>query len=163
MGFDVYYVKDTLGVRKKLHSLFDINFNSSNTYIHLKKDANWVYYYDYIFPENATNNFFINHQYLIDLISKGDDLSGIRKITHWVYFNDEKKRLHFKNQINILKFKIDSINYKKEKTYPYELQFSRNDYINPQKINELTKMIHVLMKSTNGIYDGWETKIKQNE
>lgn len=163
VGFDVYYVKDTSNIRKNISQLFSESFSNSNTYIQIKKDNNWIYYFDNIFPENATNNFLINHQYLFDLVSKGDDLSDIRNVKHWIYFNNLKKRLRFKNQAESLKFTIDSMNYKKEKKYPYELLLSRNNYIDPKSISELTQMLQLLAKSKNGIYDGWGTEVKIND
>ncbi len=163
VGFDVYYVKDTSNIRKNISQLFSKDFSNSNTYIQIKKDNNWIYYFDNIFPENATNNFLINHQYLFDLVSKGDDLSDIRNVKHWIYFNNLKKRLQFKNQVESLKFTIDSINYKKEKKYPYELLLSRNDHINPKSISELTQILQLLAKSKNGIYDGWGTEGQIND
>lgn len=154
-AFDIFYVKDTMQIRNNLTKELKKDFRRSTSYIILKKDKNWDYYFNNIFPENVDNNILANHQYLFDLVSGGDDLSGLRKVNHWMSFNKTKKRLKFLNQIKKLDFKIDSINFKKESRTPYELVISRKDSISPKTILQLTQLLQLLVDKSNGIYEGW--------
>lgn len=164
MGFDVFYVKDTLGLRDNLKNVIGENFNSSETFIKIDPDKSWGYYYDYLYPKNFSFEYLIDQKYLYDLVLQGDDLQGLRKVKHWIYFNSLKKRTTVGEQLKRLKFSLDSIGYKKEnKKYPYELQISRNDSISPYSIYKLTTMLKVLCASYNSQYDGWSTEVKVKE
>jgi hypothetical protein len=159
IGFDVYYVKDTIGIRKNLNIVLDENFDSSKNYIIIKKDKNWDYYFRKIYPDNLTFEYFSDHQFLFEMVSKGDDLMGKRKINHWLYFNSLKKRDKFMEKVKRLNFSIDSVNIKKERRFPYELQLSRNDFVDPKSISELTRILKVLINPSNGLYEGWGTEL----
>jgi Regulator of ribonuclease activity B/Family of unknown function (DUF695) len=159
-GIDVFYVKDTIGVRDNLNKMFDDKFKSTNNYIIIKKDKNWSYYFNYLYPDDISDEFFTDQQFLLEMVAQGDDLTGRRKISHWAYFKKDKKRQKFKAMVEQLKFSIDSLNYIKDKKYPYELQFSRKDYIYPETISKLSEMIQVLIYPLNGIYEGWGTDIE---
>lgn len=158
-GFDIYYVKDTLNIRNNIDRMIASNFNRSKNYIVIEQDKKWNYYFDRLFPENFTNIDFINHEYLIGLVSQGDDLNGLRKVNHWVSFKSDNKRLKFIQQIKSLNFDIDSINYQKENIYPYVLKVSRKDSINPKSITQLTQLFQILVKANHDSYDGWGTEV----
>ncbi len=158
MGFDVFYVKDTIDLRKNLNKTLKVNFKQSHNYLNITKDKNWSYYYDNLYPEFVTENFFINQQFLSDLVFQGDDLSGKRKINHWMNFKSDKRRQKFIKVIKKLDFVIDSTNFKKETKYAYELQVSRKDSIEPKYISELTRVLKILVNSSYGKYDGWGTE-----
>ena len=159
MGFDVFYVQDTTDLRKNIDKMLTVNFKQSKNYIIIKKDKKWLYYYDSLYPEFISDDFFINQQFLSDLVFQGDDLSGKRKINHWIYFKNEKRRLKFIKNIKKLDFVIDSINYKKEKKYAYEIQISRKDFVDPKTISELTRLLKIFINSSYGEYDGWRTEL----
>ena len=159
MGFDVFYVKDTIDLRKNLNKTLKVNFKQSHNYLSITKDKNWNYYYDNLYPEFATEDFFINQQFLSDLVFQGDDLSGKRIINNWMNFKNDKRRQKFIKIIKKLDFVIDSTNYKKETKYAYELQVSRKDSISPKYISELTRILKILVNSSFGKYDGWGTEV----
>lgn len=160
IGFDVYYVKDTLNIRNELNLMFNDRFKSSKNYIIIKRDKRWSYYFNNLYPDNVSDEFFADQQFLIEMVIQGDDLTGLRKINHWAYFNSIKKRKKFIDTVVEIKFSIDSISYKKEMRYPYELQFSRNDFIYPEYISKLSRTFLFLAGSLNGVYEGWGTEIQ---
>jgi hypothetical protein len=160
MGFDVYYVKDTVGLRNNITSVIEENYNDLQTYIEIKKDKSWVYYNDYMFPRDFSAQFLIDQNYLHSLVLQGDDLQGLRNVNHWIYFKSLKKRNSFEKKLTNLKFSLDSIAYKKDRNYPYELIFSRQDSITPVSIYRLTSMLRSLSAPLNGQYDGWSTEVK---
>lgn len=160
MGFDVYYVKDTVNLRNNITSVIDENFDDHLTYIEIKKDKSWVYYNDYMFPRDFSAQFLVDQNYLHSLVLQGDDLQGLRNINHWIYFKSLKKRNSFEKKIKNYKFSLDSIAYKKGSNYPYELIFSRQDSISPASIYRLTSLLRSLSAPLNGQYDGWSTELK---
>lgn len=163
LAFDVYYVKDSLGIRDSLETMMQRGFENSKLYLTLKRDKNWEYYFTKLLPDNLTEDFLIDHQYLNDLVLRGDDLQGLRKVRHWIYFNKLKQRLKMTEKLELLKFSIDSIKYRRESKFPYELQVSRMDSITPRKISELTTLMKVLSQVYQAKYDGWGTDLIPKE
>ncbi len=163
LAFDVYYVRDSVGIRDSLQAMMDRRFSGSELYLTLKRDRNWEYYFNQLLPDNLTEDFLIDHGYLNDLVLQGDDLQGLRKVRHWIYFNKLNQRLKMTEKLEAMKFSIDSIKYHREKKYPFELQVSRMDSITPNKISELTIMMKVLSQVYQGQYDGWGTEVIPKE
>lgn len=157
-GFDVFYVKDTLGLRSNIDSFINKNYAKSKNYLVIEPDKKWVYYQDSLFPKQLSNDFFINHELLSHLFYQGDDFTKPQKIEHWIYFKREKRRQKFINKIQVLNFKVDSLSVKKGDYRPYELKISREDKLDPNSISVLTSMLKNLSNSMYGTYDGWGIK-----
>lgn len=157
-GFDVYYVKDTIGLRKNLNKMIDKNYGGeSQNYVLIQDDKKWTYYYN-IFPTNWPNDFLINHEYLISMVSQGDNLNQKRTVHHWIGFKKEKRRLKYADKLKKIGFSIDSINFKKESSYPFELQVSRKESVKPTEINQFTQSLKKSVLSYYGQYDGWSAE-----
>jgi len=158
-GFDVYYIKDTIGVREGMEKLINRNFEDSTNFIFISRDKNWDYYYNNLFPAYYDSDFFANQDYLLEMAEAGDDLMEDRVVMHWFYFNNIKQRDKFKENAVILEFKVDSVNYKKEKKYPYELVISRKEEMIPEYIINLTNMLKKFSTNFKGEYNGWSAEI----
>lgn len=157
-GFDVYYVKDTTNLRTSLSAIMLQNFSDTKNYIFLESDKRWTYFAENLLPTNLNNDFFINHEYLIPFVQNGDDLSSPRNVNHWFNFNNIRRRTKFIDKVKILNFSIDSLTYKKEKKYPYEVMISRKDSVFPRHISKLTQLLKLLSQRYYGTYDSWEMK-----
>lgn len=162
MGFDIFYVKDTTGLRSELSQMIKKDFGTTKTYIEIRKDKAWDYYKNYIYPRDFSSEFLVDQNYLNDLVLQGDNLQGLRKVNHWIYFKSVNKRNLFGKKAKELEFSLDSIAYKKNRAYPYELVLSRQDSINPQSVYRLTTMLRVLSQAMSGQYDGWSTEVKNS-
>lgn len=163
LAFDVYYVKDTLGIRENLGTMMQRGFENSELYLTLKRDRNWDYYFTNLLPVNLSEDFLIDHEYLNNLVLLGDDLQGLRKVRHWIYFKNLKQRIKMSEKLESLKFSLDSIKYNRERLFPYELQVSRMDSITPKKVSELTTLMNVLSQVYQARYDGWGTEVIPKE
>ena len=155
-GLDIYYVKDTTNLRTKLNKVIESNFPDKKNYLVINPDKKWTYFNKMLKPTDLSNDFFINHEYLVQLAQSGDALETPRKINHWFYFNNIKKRGKFIEKVKILRYSIDSVTYKKEKRYPYQAVISRKDSVHPKSISTITKVLKHLSQRYYGTYDGWE-------
>ena len=124
MGFDIYYVKDTVDVRTYLNRVIEQNFNIADTYIEITEEKSWTFYRSSLY-RSFTIESLSNQSYLYDLVLQGDDLKGLRKVNHWLYFKNVKLRNSAGAKLKKSKFSLDSIAYKKERKLPYELKISR--------------------------------------
>ncbi len=159
LAFDIYYVKDTVGIRDSLQTMMQKGFPGSKLYLTLIRDRNWDYYFTQLMPGGLSEDFLIDQEYLTNMVLQGDDLQGLRKVRHWIYFNKLKQRLKMAEKLESLEFSIDSIKYHRESRFPFELQVSRMDSITPTKISELTTMMKVLSEVYQAQYDGWGTEL----
>ena len=159
MGFDVFYVKDTVGLRSELNRVLKENFAEIKPYVEIKRDKSWDYYNNYLYPRDYSAEFLIDQDYLHDLVLQGDDLKGMRKVNHWLYFKDVNKRNKLGKTLKKLNFSLDSIAYKKDNPLPYQLTISRQDSIDPMNIYKLTTMLRGLAGTMRGQYDGWSTEV----
>lgn len=159
MGFDIFYVKDTVGLRSELNRMLTHNFSEIEPYVEIKRDKPWDYYHNYLFPQDYSAEFLVDQDYLHDLVLQGDDLKGLRKVNHWLYFKDVEKRNRMSKTLKKLTFSLDSIAYKKDNSLPYQLTVSRQDSIDPFSIYKLTTMLRSLSASAKGQYDGWSTEV----
>ena len=160
IGLDIYYVKDTTNIRKDLENLYARDFSNTQKYIYIKKDKSREYFYTKLFPQNLSPDFFMDQEYLIDLAKAGDKLDDKRKVKHWMYFRKNNNRQKFSKNVKALEFQIDSVIDIQKDKYPYQLQISNENLVDPKSIFELTNLMKVLVKSSNGIYGGWGIEAK---
>lgn len=154
-GFDVYYVKDTINLRNKMDSLYQKDFANSKKYLVIKRDKRWDYYKEVLYPKDISEDFFMSQDLLNRLLFEGRDLTKERKLNHYLYFKKDKNRQNFLEKIKTIDFKVDSLNFKKELDFPYELQMHREDTLHPTFIAELTKALKSFAIRNIGYYDGW--------
>ena len=157
-GFDVFYVKDTIGLRKKINSFIGKNYSTSKNYVSIGRDKYWKYYQEHLFPKDISNDFFVNQEFISQLFYDGDALTDLRNVEHWIYFRKEKRRQKFIDKIQVLNFKVDSLKFVTNRNEHFELKISREDAVNPQTISEITALLKNLSRSFNGVYDGWGTE-----
>ncbi|RPD96565.1 ribonuclease E inhibitor RraB [Aureibaculum marinum] len=154
-GFDAYYIKDTTNVRQKIDSLYQKKFSNSKNYLVIKRDKRWDYFKEVLYPKDDSENFFMSQDLLNQMYFEGADLSIKRKIKHYFYFKKDKNRQSFLDKIKTVDFKVDSLNFKKENNFPYELQIHRENELYPTFMAELTKVLSTFALINKGYYDGW--------
>lgn len=157
-GFDVFYVKDTTNVRTALQTVIDRDFDIGRDYIFISRDKRWKYFKENLFPKNLSEDFFINQELLTGLFYDGYDLNETYNLMHWFYFRKEKQRDKFVDKIKVINVKIDSLNTIKDSKFPYEVQLSRKDTLQPAFIDELTRTFSIIADNYGGYYDGWGIK-----
>ena len=162
-GIDVYYIKDTTGVKNTIQSLLDYNYAFSKNYLLLKYDKKWQYYKQNLIPEDFSDEFFMNHDFLNQLVIEGDDLTKPRKVDHWINFRNEKRRSKFIEKVKPLGFAVDSLKVLKAPYFKYQLKISREDAIHPKAISKLTEELSKLSLLSYGIYDGWAAEPPAND
>lgn len=157
-GFDVFYVKDTTHVRNALQTVLDQNFDAGKNYIFINRDKRWQYFKENLYPKEFTEDFFINQELLSALFYDGYDLNETYNLMHWFYFRKEKHRKRFLDRLEVINVTVDSLKTVKDSRYPYELQLSRKDPLQPAYIDELTRTFSILADNYGGYYDGWGIK-----
>lgn len=163
MAFDVFYVKDSTGLRDAFQDSFERNFKGRGNYLTLKADRSWDYYRKNLLPSALTDGLIFDQEYLHQLVIQGDDLKGKRKVEHWMYFKTLNKRNKAAERLEKMKFELSAIQYYREKEYPYELKVSRMDQIKPDRVAQLTTELKAIAAYYNGYYDGWGVEVKSTD
>lgn len=154
-GLDVYYLKDTVGVKNTLQSYLDYNYALSKNYLLLSYDKKWKHYQENLVPKDFSDAFFITHEFINQLVIEGDNLKQPRKINHWVNFRNDRKRKQFLVEAKKLKFSVDSLKVDPKGYYRYRAVLSRKDSIKPEIIVSISKLMMKFTEAYSGVYNGW--------
>ncbi|NNC69347.1 MAG: DUF695 domain-containing protein [Flavobacteriaceae bacterium] len=154
-GLDVYYLKDTIGVKNTLQSYLDYNYALSKNYLLLNYDKKWKYYREELVPKDISDAFFITHEILNQLVIEGDNLKQPRKINHWVNFRNKNRRQRFIEEAKKLRFAVDSIKEDQKGYYRFRAVISRKDSVKPEIIVNLSKLMMKFTGAYSGVYNGW--------
>lgn len=157
-GFDVYYLKDTVGVKNTIQSYLDYNYALSKNYLLLTYDKKWRHYQENLVPKDISDTFFITHEFINELVVEGDNLKQPREIKHWVNFRNEKKRQRFIEEAKKLRFAVDSLKVDRKGYYRFRAVLSRNDSIKPTIMVNLSRLMMKFTEAYSGVYNGWFSK-----
>jgi uncharacterized protein (TIGR01619 family) len=153
------YISDTLQIRNKLQKLFRDKYPMYETYISIKPDDEWTTYKDFLYPNEATQEYMANQKVMDKLIEAGDELSLPRLIDHWLYFSSDKDRGAFINYAKTQGFNIASVDLIKDSPMPYQLHISKEGNIDLAELCSLTLALRKKAKEFKGKYDGWESVV----
>lgn len=156
---DYYYVKDTIGVRAFAESFFENNGIDFHPLISMAEDREWRYYQDVIYPDDYLLEYMMNAKVIDALIDQGINIQTPSLIQHWAYFKSEGARDRYRLIVLERGFKEENKDVDPLEEYPYTLQFSRRDKVEPDYITELTYNLQKEAKAIDGYYDGWEYEV----
>jgi len=139
--------------------LYQKKFPGYEPYIGLKEDRAWKYYIDFLFPNNAVQEYMRNIKVVVKLSEAGDKLDKPRQVDHWIYFESEANRERFIQYAIKEKFKVEKRDKLKDRDLPYLLQISRVDRVDMPSISLVTVELRKQAELYKGKYDGWETVV----
>lgn len=160
---DYIYLSDTTQIREQLVKLYKSDFSNYQYHIHLRSDAEWEIYLQYLFPSEEIQEYMSNDKVIIKLSEAGDKLSTARQVDHWLYFSTAKDRDAFERAIKTDGFKTEGKEKLEGAGNVYQLKISRTDKVDHESINPITLALRKKAKEFNGDYDGWETFIVKDK
>ncbi|MCD2259126.1 DUF695 domain-containing protein [Psychroserpens luteolus] len=158
---EYFYIKTDNGIENKLKEFYNSNYPNHEHYINLKKDTNWSYYREFLYPSQEIMEYLGDQRVVETLIEAGDNLIKARRVDHWAYFNDESKMESFKKEIKKLNFKIQNSTKTDDDSTPFMVHFYRVDKVDLDTIYSITSSLRELAISYDGDYDGWETSVEK--
>jgi regulator of RNase E activity RraB len=124
------------------------------------EDTNWNFYKDTLYPNFIEKQWILDREVVDQLKGHGDLHHIPREVNHWVYFKDEEKREQFKKVVSQEGFDvIDERLLEEDSPHPYQLTLSNISAVNLISINIITTALLKRAIEYDGDYDGWETKI----
>jgi uncharacterized protein (TIGR01619 family) len=154
MGDTSFYDKTISDIIVK-HPLYSFDYG-------VKEDKDWNSYLEFMYPNPRQFQRMLNRRVVSNLEENGDTLTKARVVTHWIYFKTGNNRNIYISKIEPLNFSILSKNEKLSAgDYPYKLEISRVDMVDPDSVDEYTLNLWELANECDGDYDGWETSIEK--
>jgi hypothetical protein len=120
-------------------------------------DPEWRCYREFLYPGPAEMRSIQNDRVLRVLEENGDTLEAPRQVDHWIYFPTTDARAQFLAGLAGQGFNVEEQTDNRSGPFPYGVQISREDKVDPESINELTFDLEERAEAVGGDYDGWET------
>jgi regulator of RNase E activity RraB len=129
--------------------------------IELRKDSDWAFYRDFLYPRAIARQYRENRRLLEELKESGDILSAERPIYHFAAFKSDGERKTFIDDVLKHGFSLadNGLGTSDYTDRPYSVEIQRTDTTQLERIDEVTTQIISLARSHDGKYDGWETSV----
>ncbi len=124
-----------------------------------RKDPEWQAYLELLFPDEIGIQSIQNGRIIGYLAQQGDQLHEVRKVDHWLYFEEKSDLESFVKVYPELKLplRIEEYFTTENEDWPYGLHLSHETALDHDAMNDLTLEIITAVEQFEGMYDGWET------
>jgi regulator of RNase E activity RraB len=123
-----------------------------------KEDSLWEQYLDVLYPSPEDLERIKNRDVLDVLVERGDVLTAVRDVQHWMYFSSEASRAHFRDAAIGAGFRIDSESIV-EGSRPFGISVVRSQPVQQELIDATVIELLQMTQRFDGEYDGWETPL----
>lgn len=154
---EYFYLKSDNGIKEKVETFYKTNYPNKTYSLNIKEDKKWEYYTQFLYPNEATQNYMSDMRLINELKEAGDNLTKVRRVDHWMYFKTTEDLERFTEDIKKLDFEIEFSGRKGVAKFPYSLQFYKYNKVDIDTINPITSALRNMGKDYNAKYDGWET------
>ena len=153
---EYFYVDYNEGLEEKLDNFYINNYAMYEYHINVKKDQEWEYYKDFLYPNEDTLNYSTNDEIITDDSSKKG-----KRVDHWLYFKSQEDMNACKKKLETKHFSVYSVLTQKESSLPFELHVYRKDDVDVNAFFSITSELEKLAEKYNGKYEGWETSYEE--
>lgn len=123
----------------------------------IKENDHWDSYVNFLYPSPKDYQSIQNRSVLTLLEKRGDKLTEMREVDHWIYFKAEADRNKFEDEVLKKGFRIRNKDFSIEYgENPHRLVITRLDKVGWDDIDAYTIELWELANLCNGDYDGWE-------
>ncbi|TBN03935.1 DUF695 domain-containing protein [Hyunsoonleella flava] len=120
---EYFYLKSDVGIKEKVETFYKTNYPDRVYYLNIKEDQKWEYYTQFLYPNEAIQNYMSDIRLINELKTAGDNLTKVRRVDHWMYFRTKEDMERCKENIVKLDFEIEFSGSKGVVKFPYSLQF----------------------------------------
>jgi hypothetical protein len=154
-----FYTLDTIQFRTTVAQIL-LNYPGYQWLCQARMDAAWSHYQEVLYPSERDLEIILNRRQLEELAEKGDPLTAIRRIDHYIYFKSRTGRDEFIRSLGGEGFQIESMNdVGKDDIRPFALQIYRDDRPGYPFIQTLLIPLWERARKFQGQYDGWKTEV----
>jgi hypothetical protein len=157
----VFYGKNNLESSLRETTANAICSSARRSVVGSKADAQWSYYFDFLLPDAERWQYIKDRRVVNALKQHGDELTGPRRVDHWVYFPDVADRDEFVQNIEGEGFHVEELSDNAEGEYPCLAHVFRNDSVELDEIHATVMLLIRTAEPLKGQYDGWEASVEK--
>lgn len=128
-----------------------------------REDANHSAYFDDLYPTPDDWQVIKDQQVIEELNRHGDDGTAVRKVDHWIYFDDKEKLRNFLKWANSDRFTYEPENSHKTDDGRFCVRLFHEGTIRLADITSHTIALRRKAEELGGKYDGWETPVMTSD
>ncbi len=124
----------------------------------LEQDAPWNFYFNVLYPSPLDLQIMKNRQMLKLMKEHGEDLTQVREVTHWFYFDNGASRKQAEVRLQDGGCEILDDNFFDEQIpgYNFGLRVLMRHNMTMETMLEVTYALFDFIEQYDGIYDGWD-------
>lgn len=123
----------------------------------LEKDAPWNFYFNVVYPSLLDMQIMKNRRMIKLMEENGEDLTQVREVTHWFYFNNgaSRKQASVRLRDNGCEILDDNFFDERIPEYNFGLRVLIKHNMTMETMLEVTYSLYEFVEKYEGIYDGW--------
>jgi len=121
------------------------------------KDAKWEMYRDNLYPDPYGLLSIQNRHTIAALLDAGDDLSLIREVEHYLFFQTKTSMERSVSQLASHGYSVKEYVNDDESDYAYGVVLIKKEAITPEIVEETTTSLYESAMQEHGMYEGWST------
>jgi len=123
----------------------------------ISRDAKWEMYQERLYPDGFNLLTIQNHHTLQALLYEGDDLTLVREVEHYFFFQTPTALARFEKAMEAHGFHLKEHITDDQSEYAYGLTLAKEENVTPETIHETTAFLYELVLHEHGHYEGWST------
>ncbi len=121
---------------------------------HSQDDAEWQYYTSFLTPSDERRQWMADRNVVAELAANGDDLSKVRTLDHYAYFQDAAKRDAFVGAAKEAGFAGEAAD-DQEGDWPFVAHVTGESAAALEVSHKAVMAVKKLAEANDGWYDGW--------
>lgn len=128
----------------------------------VSKDTKWEMYLDNLYPDPYGILSIQNRHTIAALLEAGDDLSILREVEHYLFFQTKTSMERAVAQLASHGYEIKEYVNDDESDYAYGAVLIKIESITPEVISDITTSLYESAIQEHGIYEGWSTTMGES-
>lgn len=121
-------------------------------------DPKWGFYFDFLYPDEISLAWILNHALLDQRREMGDRFDVPRDVDHLALFPSRVRADAAAKALRAAGFRVDEVT-RRDDVMKFALEFHRTETLEGDRADEFCAEIRDLIKPLGGEYDGWGAMI----
>jgi hypothetical protein len=126
------------------------------------RDSKWEMYSDNLYPDAYGLLSIQNRHTIATLVEAGDDLTLLREVEHYLFFQTKTSMDRAVSQLASHDFGVKEYVHDDESDYGYGVVLIKIESILPDSIEETTTSLYESAIQEHGHYEGWSTVLAED-
>jgi hypothetical protein len=124
-------------------------------------DPEWSFYFDVLFPDDASREGILNRRQIRERVSLGDRLDVAREVDHFAVFPSKEKANAAAAALRRAGYRVDDPSAHDDDGFG--LEFHKSETLDDGRPDEFCAEARALVEPYGGDYDGWGATVVKGE